>query len=436
MAIGMGHGARLAQSQKLQLSAGLAASIRILHHNAEDLARYLEECAAENPHLTLKPVVPAPAEWTPRWTNAFQGGDADLIDRVAAAAPGLASHALAQMELLLPRGRARDIGFHFVQALEASGWIGRPMAEIAAEAGASVAEAEVVLARLQNAEPTGLFARDLADCLRLQAREEGLLDPVMEGVLANLSLLAAGETDRLARLCGGAPAAIMDRLRQIRTFDPKPGARFCEGAAVVREPDLLISRTAEGGWSIALNRSALPDITIHDAPGTQGDPAQLAAARELERSVSARNRTLLRITRAVLERQSGVLERGAGAALPLTMTEIAAELALHESTVSRAVAGVSMDTPRGVIWLRVLFASRAAPRRFAGQSMMPLALSGAALRARMAQLVQEEDPTAPLSDEALAELLGREGTPVARRTIAKYRAVLNIPPRHRRRRLP
>lgn len=434
MAIGTGQGVRLEQSQKLRLSAGLAVAIRILRHDAEGLTRYLEEYAAENPHFTLKPVEASPKEWTPRWSNAFQGAEGDMIDRVAAPMPGLASHALAQMEMLLPRG-LQAIGTCFVQALEPSGWLGRPVADIARESGVGEAEANAVLRLLQNAEPTGLFARDLADCLRLQAEEAELLDPVMEGLLANLPLLAAGETERLARICGASSNDIMARLRLIRAFDPKPGARFGEGAAVVRAPDLLVSRAEDGGWVVALNRSALPDIVIREDPGAADDPAQLAAARELERSVSARNRTLLRITRVVLERQSGVLERGPGAALPLTMADIAAELALHESTISRAVAGVSLDTPRGVIWLRALFATRASPRgAAAGGNHLSMALSGAALRARMAQLVQEEDPADPLTDEALAEILGGEGTPVARRTIAKYRAVLNIPSTHRRRR--
>ncbi len=448
--MGRGPGTRLETSQRLTLSAGLASSIRILRHDASGLLRYLEEQAAENPHLLLVPVEPAPGEWTPRWTSAFRAPQADLseTDRLAAAAPGLHAHATGQMRRLLPAGRAQQIGMVFVEALEPSGWLGRSLADIAREAGASGAEAEAVLTRLQQAEPTGLFARSLAECLRLQAAESAPPDPVMDCVLDHLDLLANGEVERLARLCKASVAAVMAALRVIRGFDPKPGARFGQGAAPLREPDLLVTRDAAGGWQVALNRSALPDVAVRgEGAGTgQDGPGQLAAAREVQRQVASRNRTLLAVARAVLSHQSEMLDRGMEALRPLRMAEVAERLGLHPGTVSRAVAGVSLDTPRGTIWLRALFGGRAGAggRKTAalsdpmdgphGAGTGATDLSAAALRMRIAALIATEDPGNPLGDDRLAALLLAEGVPIARRTVAKYRDLQGIPPAYRRRR--
>ena len=443
MRTGSGTGLQQRQSQRLQLSAGLSAAIRVLRHDAEGLTRYLEEQAAENPCLLLVPVEPSPGEWTPRWTSAFAPTAAlpDQTERLAAGAPGLYAHAMAQMERLLPPGRARRIGLALVEGLEPSGWLGRDPAAVARDLALPLPEVEAVLHRLHEAEPTGLFARSLAECLRLQAEEAGVLDPVMECLLSHLGLLAEGEVDRLARLAGVPVAAVVSTLRVIRGFDPKPGARFSEGAAPLRQPDLLVSRGPEGGWQVALNRSALPDVAIRgEALGAGGKGgASLAAAKEVQRQVASRNRTLLAVARAVLAHQETVLDQGMRAMRPLRMAEIAEQIGLHQSTVSRAVTGVSLDTPRGTIWLRALFGGRAgaagrkSTAESAGNPDGP-APSAEALRARLAALVAAELPSAVLSDEALAAALSTGGQTIARRTVAKYRDRLGIPPAHRRRR--
>lgn len=442
MRTGSGTGLQQRQSQRLQLSARLSAAIRVLRHDAEGLTRYLEEQAAENPCLLLVPVEPAPGEWTPRWTTAFapRAAGLDPAERLAAGAPGLYAHAMAQMDRLLPAGPARDIGLALVEALEPSGWLGRDLGAIARDLGRPLPEVEAVLHRVQGAEPTGLFARSLAECLRLQAEEAGLLDPVMDCALAHLDLLAGGEVERLAKMCDVPVAVILSTLRAIRSFDPKPGARFGEGAAPVREPDLLVSKAPKGEWQVALNRSALPDVAIRGEGIGEGgmEGASLAAAKEVQRQVVNRNRTLLAVAQAVLAHQKAVLDQGLRAMRPLRMTDIADELGLHQSTISRAVTGVSLDTPRGTIWLRALFGGRAgaAGRKSRPDGVAPAeGASAEAMRARLAALVAAETPQEPLTDAALAVELSAAGQPVARRTVAKYRDLLGIPPAHRRRRL-
>lgn len=404
------QGIKVTTTQRLQLSLALQASIRVLRADAAGLSRYLEEQAAENPALLLGP--PPAGEWLPRWDGVL--GDGTAVDRVAAAAPSLMAHVAVAVAGLRLGPREGRIAEALVEGLEPSGWLGVTVEAVAEETGEAVAAVEAVLERLQAIEPAGLFARSLAECLRLQAEAEGVAGPVLLGVIAALREVAAGETGRVARRLGAAEAEVEDAVRVLRGFDPKPGAQFGAFAAPVREPDLVARKGAEG-WVVSLNRSCLPSLSVRPGRGEgQG------AARALIRLVEARNATLLRVGQEVLGRQEAALERGAVALVPMTMVDVAGALGLHESTVSRVVAGTAVDTPAGTLWLRALFAGAV------GEG----GISAAGLRARLAELLAGEDRARPLSDAALAEALGGA---VARRTVAAWREGLGIPAAHRRR---
>lgn len=402
------------QTQRMALTTGLATSIRILRADAAGLSRYLEEQAAENPQIIL--TRPQVQEWLPRWKSAF---GADDRPEQEAAGPSLVSHVLGMIEALrLDPGEAR-IAMALAEALEPTGWISRALPSIASQLGVPVPAVERVLHRLQQrAEPTGLFARNLADCLRLQAEEAGDLDAPMVALLSRLDLLAKGEIDRIAREAGLEPADLRQAFGRLRSYDPKPGAGFEISTAPVREPDLIAEKGA-AGWIVSLNRSALPSVTV-----AEGRAKGRAEARALIRMIEGRNVTLLSVGQDILTRQTAALEQGLGALVPMTMAEVAHALGLHEGTISRVVAGTAVDTPRGTWWLRSLFTQ---PAREGGPA-------AGALRDRLAKLVAAEDPDAPLSDEALAAALAEGGAPIARRTVAKYRTMLNLPPAHRRRR--
>jgi len=418
---------RLSISQKLQLNGSLSTSIRVLRFDASGLTRYLEEQAEVNPHVVLTPAPVDMAAWLPRWTTAFaaQGiGRADAVDFASilqAPALGLIAHVTREIERVVTTPAEREIADVFIEALEPTGWLGQSVEAIAAEAGCSVPEAARVLALLQQMEPTGLFARSLVECLRLQALEAECFDPVMACVLDHLQLVAKGNMARLATLCAVPEAQVLARVRRLRSFAPKPGTQFGQSAAVVREPDLVVAHS-DVGWVVSLNRSALPDVMIaKDA--VAASPERLSEARDLQRMVANRNQTLLRIGQDILTRQEQVLTHGLVALKPMTMQDIALALGLHVSTISRAVAGVSVDAPRGTIWLRALFTVAVGGDGGAASG---------ALRARLIALVGTEDRAAPYSDQALAEALSGPETPVARRTIAKYRSQLDIPPAYRR----
>jgi RNA polymerase sigma-54 factor len=406
------------QTQRLTLTTGLAASISLLRADATGLTRYLEEQAALNPQIVLHRVDAAPGEWLPRWTQAFATPAAADADHVAAAGPSLMAHVVAEIDRLMTSPQDRRIALALAEALEPSGWLGRSAAAIARDAGTTVPMVEAVLQRLQGIDPVGLFARSLAECLRLQAADAGVLDATLACMIDHLDLLASGDIARLARLCTVPEAEVLRRLRVIRGFNPKPGAQFGAGEAALREPD-LVARHGPNGWAVAINRSAVPEVALS---ATVQKGAARTEARQLQRMVTARNTTLLRVGQAILLRQMAALDHGLGALVPLTLADVALDTDLHESTISRVIAGAAVDTPRGTWWLRRLFSNH-----------LGGGMSAAALRDRLVRLIQIEDPARPLSDEVLAATLSDTGAQIARRTIAKYRTMLNIPPAHRRR---
>lgn len=410
----------LEQSQKLQLNTSLQASIGLLRMDAGGLTRFLEEQAARNPFLQISDPSPVQVPWLPRWSRAFAeaaGGARGEMPDTAAPGPSLMAHVLAEIESVTRSPRERQIALVLADALEPSGWLGRPIEDLARLAGCAVGDAEAVLARLQQIEPTGLFARSLSECLRLQAAEAGRLDRVLEVMLERLDLLAAADFDRLARLAGVGEAEIVARLRLIRSFDPKPGSGFDFGASDLREPDLVVAR-GPAGWEVSLNRSALPAVSVRKPDARPADGAARAALADalgLARMLERRNATLLRVAGAALSRQHAALDAGMAALVPMTLADVAEAVDLHVSTVSRVVSGVALATPSGTWRLRALFGAKLGD------------VSAGAIRADIARLIAAEDPARPIGDDALAAALAAAGRPVARRTVAKYREMMRIP---------
>ncbi|MFN7223836.1 MAG: RNA polymerase factor sigma-54 [Paracoccaceae bacterium] len=404
------------QTQRLQLSTGLHAALRLLRADAAGLARYLEEQAAETPALKLTPSLPVAGEWLPRWSGFLPHSGPDETERLAVHGPSLMAHITDAIPSLIPSRRGQRIALALAESLEPTGWLGRDLGAIAAELGAPVDEVEAVLAQLQKVEPPGLFARNLAECLRLQAVDAGVLDATFAMMLDRLDLVASGDWASLSRLADVSEVEIQRRFRTIRSFNPKPGTAFGALSSPIREPDLIV-RQGERGWMVTLNHASLPAVSIDP------DAAKAARAREVLRLIESRNTTLLSVGQAILVHQRDALEHGTTALRALTMQDVATAVGLHKSTVSRVVAGTAVDTPHGTWWLRALFSAD-----------MGADTAAAALRARLARKIADENPERPLSDDALAEALSGSGVVLARRTVAKYRSDLRIPPAHRRRR--
>ncbi|WP_116133781.1 RNA polymerase factor sigma-54 [Tropicimonas sp. IMCC34043] len=417
-------------SQKaiMTMSGQMLSSIAILGMSTQDLSEHLKEKAATNPAVSYRP---------PRFLGSGGGEGFDAVAALASDKPSLMAHVVAQIELAFAAPADRVLALRFAESLEPTGWLSQPLATIAALAGVAEARAAALLDRLQQFEPTGLFARSLAECLKLQAREADQLTWELEALLDNLPLLAEGRTRELAELCDCDPEDIPEIARQLRGFDPKPGLAFAHEPTPIFPPDLTATRTDQG-WSVELNRAATPEITVSPdrLPGGTADPQArafrrkaLAEARALAQALERRGDTLLRTAAVLVARQSEFMLKGPGHLVPLSLEDVAEELELNPSTISRATSGRMIQTPNGALPLRAFF-SRSMSSASGG------AVSQDALRDFVRRTIETEDPARPLSDDAIVTLARKADLAIARRTVAKYRSSLGIASSYQRRRNP
>jgi RNA polymerase sigma-54 factor len=435
------HSHSLSVRHSLVVSQQLRQAIVLLQMGNSELQGFIESQSEENPFVELARTSAAPPP-LPRSTVRQAGEDWDRMAAIAdTRGPSLYLHVAGQIGGLGLTEAEIELASVFVDALEPSGWLGESLSGIADRAGVSLDDATRMLHRLQALEPAGVFARTLAECLRLQAAERGLLSPLFEKVLCNLPMLANADLPGLARVCDCSPADLRLILRDIRSLDPKPGARFDGEPEPIRPPDLLVTAAPEGGWQVELNRSTLPRVVVRDdeaerladrsgarKDGIGGYVAErLSVARWLSRAVEHRNRTVLKIGEEIVRLQADFLAQGREHLRPMILKEIAEKAGVHESTVSRVTTGILMATPRGTYPLKHFFTA-ALPSRD------ETAGSAGAVRHRIERLIRAEPAGRPLSDDQLVRMMEGEGVSVARRTVAKYRDQLSIPPSSVRRR--
>jgi len=380
--------------------------------------------------------------WQERIGPASDNGEDFAGDR-AASAETLRDHLLWQLHLGHFSQRDLGIGVALIDAIDDDGYLRDDLDAIATslkpEIEAGLDEVLQVLHRIQQFDPVGVGARDLGECLRLQLRTladdtpgRELAMAVTAGALARLPKIGI---DGLCRELDCNRCDAEEAVQLLRSLDPRPGAQHGDlPAGTYVTPDCVIWRQ-QGLWRVALAAGTTPRITIQrdyeqmirhagasDAEYLRG---RLQEARWLLKGLESRADTLLRVVRCLVREQAGFLEFGAQALHPLTLRSVAAELGLHESTVSRAIARKYVRTPRGTISLRDFFASGIETE--GGGSA-----SSTAIQDMIRKLVEAEDPRKPLSDARLADTLKSGGVPVARRTVAKYREALQIPASHER----
>ena len=382
------------------------------------------------------------------WRNAptgaaggASGGAASALDFAPAADISLRDHLLNQLNVDLDDPVDRIIGTHIIDLLDDAGYIDGDIAMIAERLGCDEARVEATLVRLQGFDPVGVFARDLAECLTLQLREQDRLDPIMAKLIDNLDLLADHDYQALRRRCGADDEDFADMLTEIQALNPKPGLAFTSEVAQTLVPDVIVRQGGGGGWIIELNNETLPRVLINEryyatiAAQTKNKRDRvyisdcLNSANWLVKSLAQRATTILRVATELVRQQEGFLNHGVQYLRPLVLRNIAEAIDMHESTVSRVTANKYMITPRGIFEMRYFFTTAIASS-LGGEA----AHSSESVRYRIKALIDGEDAKAPLSDDRLVALLSGEGIDIARRTIAKYREAMNIPSSMRRRR--
>ncbi len=358
-------------------------------------------------------------------------GEAPALEERSAATETLAEHLHAQIGAVVRDPQQLFIARWLIDQLDESGYLRSPLERIADELGIPEAQAETALTLVQQLDPTGVGARNLGECLALQAKEADRLDPMMALLLDNLDLLGRGEIARLKRLCGADDEDFAEMLAELRSYDPKPGLRFGAEPAEAIVPDILV-RAAGNGWDITLNPATLPRLVInrsyylelrHSCDGKQAKAwlgEKLADANWLIKALDQRQRTILTVAGEIVKQQEGFFRKGVAELRPLTLRAVADAVGLHESTVSRVTSNKYLNCSRGTFELKYFFSSGVAAADGDG------AISAEAVKARIRALIDAEDPKAVLSDDALVDLLKQSGFDLARRTVAKYREAIGL----------
>ena len=459
---------QLRLSQHLALTPQLQLSIRLLQLSTLELEQELEKYLQDNPLLEREeeeyapqlpkvgqsesgneeksePEPPAPPSSADEesWlgeessysgsSGSFDDDDGDYQD-VQATTTSLREHLASQLGLMSIPDRDRTLVQCLIEALDDDGYLTQSLDELAEtlppELEIELEELQIALNHLQCFDPTGVGARNAHECLALQlevlpANDIQIL--ALKIVRHHLDLLAGRDFVKLKKHVECDDGQLRDAQFLIRSLHPRPGAKYAALDARYITPDVVV-RKLRGQWTVNINSDAFPRLRINSLYAQilsrqrgSGLAGQLQEARWLIKNVQQRFDTILRVAQAIVDRQRQFFDHGEVAMRPLVLREIADILGLHESTVSRVTTQKYMATPRGIFELKYFFGSHVATD--AGG-----ACSATAIRALLKQLISAEEPKKPLSDNQLSEVLGQQGIVVARRTIAKYREALNIPP--------
>ncbi len=294
---------------------------------------------------------------------------------------------------------------------------------------------------LHTFDPSGVCARDLAECLALQLKEKNRYDPFMERLLANLDLIAACDFQRLKKVCGVDSEDLREMIGELRALNPRPGGGFEEAEIETLVPDVIVRRAPDGSWRAELNPGAAPSLAVDRAyyaslkARCRSDTDRsylsdrLSSANWLVKSLEQRLSTILKVATAVVEEQSAFFDNGVRHLKPLNLRQIASKIGMHELTVSRVTSNKAISTPRGIFEMKYFFTSA-----IAASGAFSEAHSSEAVRDRIKEFILNETPAEILSDDRIVTMLKADGIDIARRTVAKYREALRIPSSAARRR--
>src|SRR5579885_217494 len=480
----------LRQGQSLVMTPQLQQAIKLLQLSNLELAEYVEQELERNPLLERDERAPAPAEKNQPepaaggetldealkrddfsksedmdaeredvhpedtapaqpltdWSKAGSGGSRfegtdDGLESTLAEAATLKDHLTKQLSIAALDPAQRLIGLALIDSIDEAGYCRADLDEMAGRLGETRAAVEDVLRIIQGFDPSGVGARDLAECLAIQLREKDRLDPAMQTLLAHLDLLARRDISGLAQLCGVDQDDIADMIAEIRALTPKPGLAFGSEPVQPVVPDVFVKEGPDGAWHVELNSDTLPRLLVNArnynrvVAGARSKEEKnyltdcMNNANWLVKSLDQRARTILKVASEIVRQQDAFLTYGVRHLRPLNLRMIADAISMHESTVSRVTSNKYVATPRGVFELKYFFTA-------AIQSVNGLeAHSAEAVRDRIREMIEQEDAAEILSDDRIVAMLTADGVNIARRTVAKYREAMRIPSSVERRRL-
>ncbi|EFD0919285.1 RNA polymerase factor sigma-54 [Escherichia coli] len=476
----MKQGLQLRLSQQLAMTPQLQQAIRLLQLSTLELQQELQQALESNPLLEqidtheeidtretqdsetldtadaleqkeMPEELPLDASWDTIYTSGTPSGTSgDYIDDELPVYQGettqtLQDYLMWQVELTPFSDTDRAIATSIVDAVDETGYLTVPLEDILESIGdeeIDIDEVEAVLKRIQRFDPVGVAAKDLRDCLLIQLSQFDKTTPWLEEarliISDHLDLLANHDFRTLMRVTRLKEDVLKEAVNLIQSLDPRPGQSIQTGEPEYVIPDVLV-RKHNGHWTVELNSDSIPRLQINQHYASMCNNARndgdsqfirsnLQDAKWLIKSLESRNDTLLRVSRCIVEQQQAFFEQGEEYMKPMVLADIAQAVEMHESTISRVTTQKYLHSPRGIFELKYFFSSHVNTEG-GGEA------SSTAIRALVKKLIAAENPAKPLSDSKLTSLLSEQGIMVARRTVAKYRESLSIPPSNQRKQL-
>ncbi|HAK9590900.1 TPA: RNA polymerase factor sigma-54 [Escherichia coli] len=476
----MKQGLQLRLSQQLAMTPQLQQAIRLLQLSTLELQQELQQALESNPLLEqidtheeidtretqdsetldtadaleqkeMPEELPLDASWDTIYTAGTPSGTSgDYIDDELPVYQGettqtLQDYLMWQVELTPFSDTDRAIATSIVDAVDDTGYLTVPLEDILESMGdeeIDIDEVEAVLKRIQRFDPVGVAAKDLRDCLLIQLSQFDKTTPWLEEarliISDHLDLLANHDFRTLMRVTRLKEDVLKEAVNLIQSLDPRPGQSIQTGEPEYVIPDVLV-RKRNGHWTVELNSDSIPRLQINQHYASMCNNARndgdsqfirsnLQDAKWLIKSLESRNDTLLRVSRCIVEQQQAFFEQGEEYMKPMVLADIAQAVEMHESTISRVTTQKYLHSPRGIFELKYFFSSHVNTEG-GGEA------SSTAIRALVKKLIAAENPAKPLSDSKLTSLLSEQGIMVARRTVAKYRESLSIPPSNQRKQL-
>jgi RNA polymerase sigma-54 factor len=454
-------------SQRLILTPSLQQAIKLLPLTTLELAEVLEQEVTENPLLEEVPTQETLStdevaqeeareekkkddpldeidvekffedyldDSSYRRTRSSEIPEMPPLENTLTEAPDLYDHLLWQLHMTVSDELTLEVGEAIVNNLDEDGMLRASLEEIANMGPYAPQEVEKALAVVQSLDPPGVAARDLAECLRLQLKQLGLADSPPDVIVRDyMKQLQTHQYSEIARQMSLPPEEVAQHVEIIKRLDPRPGLRYSPDRSTYILPDVFVVKEGDE-YRIVLNDDGLPKLRISptykrmlDEKETGSEETRnyvkdkLRSALWLLKSVDQRQRTIYKVAESIVRHQRGFLDHGIAHLRPLVLRDVATDIGMHESTVSRVVANKYMHTPRGVYEMRFFFHSGIT-------STMGEAISSVTIKDKIRKMIDTEDRAHPLSDSRIAELLRAEGLPLARRTVAKYREEMRVPP--------
>ncbi|EHB6957851.1 RNA polymerase factor sigma-54 [Escherichia coli] len=476
----MKQGLQLRLSQQLAMTPQLQQAIRLLQLSTLELQQELQQALESNPLLEqidtheeidtretqdsetldtadaleqkeMPEELPLDASWDTIYTAGTPSGTSgDYIDDELPVYQGettqtLQDYLMWQVELTPFSDTDRAIATSIVDAVDDTGYLTVPLEDILESMGdeeIDIDEVEAVLKRIQRFDPVGVAAKDLRDCLLIQLSQFDKTTPWLEEarliISDHLDPLANHDFRTLMRVTRLKEDVLKEAVNLIQSLDPRPGQSIQTGEPEYVIPDVLV-RKHNGHWTVELNSDSIPRLQINQHYASMCNNARndgdsqfirsnLQDAKWLIKSLESRNDTLLRVSRCIVEQQQAFFEQGEEYMKPMVLADIAQAVEMHESTISRVTTQKYLHSPRGIFELKYFFSSHVNTEG-GGEA------SSTAIRALVKKLIAAENPAKPLSDSKLTSLLSEQGIMVARRTVAKYRESLSIPPSNQRKQL-